>query len=666
MRTFFTLLVSLLPLSMFGAAVSYESLNTNDFNVISQTVRGDTRVRGAFKPPFYVGTEGTGLAALHFNDYQIGPGMYSIAAGDTWVLPVSTATDLLFGQPSVGYGLRVAPLRDVYVGRNLTVTDRVYGDGAALTIPLDGSFVGRRKTIGTTGTFAKPTIAYTPWWETFLTNNAAWCSNKINELNTNGFVTAVQAVGARPIWWWDDTLTQTNRIAGSLVIDSNLYPSGIQPVVAYARSKGFNIGMYTAFATNTCAGRAGTPRWAVQQDVNWFASISGMDALKVDNCGDAGFGSVATDAAYEIDLGVLFNNAIENLPFQSGFGGTNTRPVFLLASSVWATSGTPMIQTRVTSQINSWQDPIGSIVPPVEGTSNVVRFLARSTNMVNYTGEGHFTDLFGFDAPNMNSNTIVASMTACVMAPSPIIVGGITNANRQWFTNIEAYRIHQDDLVLPGFCFSNNVSGLNIWKRQLANGDFAVAVFNLGASNTFSVDLHGMGISNRVSVRDIWRQSDSGYAYQTLSVSAPSNSTALYRLTPLVTDLTAFPSADGVTVTIKRVDGSTMAALGTLPGFNNFGTLWLTPPSGSPSVNNYVANSSGASLTLNAPDAAGSVLFYGANSTLFGFISRNGLMLKSNPTTPPVPGVGEVYLWNSNNVLWGISSTKTNLISNLQ
>lgn len=666
MKTFFRLILCLFPLSVFGAAVSFEALNTNDFNVISQSVRGDTRVRGAFKPPFYVGTEGTGLGALHFNDYQIGPGMYAIAGSDTWVLPVSTATDLLFGYPTVGYGLKVAPLRDVYVGRNLTVADRVYGDGATLTIPLEGSFVGRRKTIGTTGTFAKPTIAYTPWWETFLTNNAAWSSNKINELNTNGFVAAVQAVGARPIWWWDDTLTQTNRINGSLVIDSNLYPAGIQPVVAYARSKGFNIGMYTAFATNTCAGRAGTPRWAVQQDVNWFASISGMDALKVDNCGDAGQGSVATDAAYEIDLGVLFNNAIENLPFQSGFGGTNTRPVFLLASSVWATSGTPLIQTRVTSQLNSWQDPIGSVVPPVEGTSNVVRFLARATNVVNYTGEGHFTDLFGFDVPNMNSNTIVAAMTACAILPSPIIVGGITNANRQWFTNTELYAIHQDDLTLPGFCFSNNASGLNIWKRQLANGDFAVAVFNLGASNTFSVDLHGMGISNRVAVRDVWRQSSGGYTYQTLSVSAPSNSTALYRLTPVVTDLAAFPSTDGVTVSIKRADGSTMAALGTLPGFSGFGALWVTPSGGNPTVNNYNVNSGGADTTVNAPTAAGSTFFYGANATLFGSVSRRGVMIFNNATTPPTPGANEVYLWNSNNVIYGISNTKTNLISNLQ
>jgi alpha-galactosidase len=616
--------------------------------------------------PFPVSAVG-GLEALHFNDYQVGPGMYGIAGNHLYILAASgmqvRLNSALIASGTTG---------DTTITRNLIVTDRLSGDGSTLNIPMEPGVVGRQKPATEVGKWRKPAIAFTPWWETLHTNNAAWSSNKISYLATNGFVTAVRAAGSTPIYWFDDSLAATNRIGGALVVDSNNYPAGLKVVCDFARANGFGVGLYTAFATNTCSGRAGSPRSLVQQDLNWLASF-GMDALKVDNCGDAGQGSVGSDRNYQASLVNLFHNGIVNLPLENGMGGTNTRPVYFLASIVWEGTDPPSVNKRVTSQLNSWEDPSGVVAPftfggaAVDCTSNVVYYLGRSTNMVNNSGYGHYTGLFGFDAPDMTTNAIQAAMTACAIAPSPIIVGGITNANRQWFTNTELYSIHQDALTEPGICFSNNPAGLNIWSRPLTNSDIALALFNTGASNTFTINLNSLGISNRVSVRDVWQQSSAGYSYQTMSVSLRSNSSALFRLTQLVTDPVVIAGSDGAGFSYKRADGSTMVNLGTLPGFNSFGGIWITPASGTATANNYSMNSDGANnTTVNAPSVSGKVLFYGANSTAFGSLSRGGLLLYQNGGTPPSPSGTEVYIWNSNMVVYGVSATKTNLITDLR
>ena len=81
--------------------------------------------------------------------------------------------------------------------------------------------------------------------------------------------------------------------------------------------------------------------------------------------------------------------------------------------------------------------------------------------------------------------------------------------------------VAQMDEFTLGLLCNNEVNAINqdilgrqaiqIWRRPLADGSYAVGIFNLGGDNTtvdFSRYLERLGIRKLESVRDLWRQKD--------------------------------------------------------------------------------------------------------------------------------------------------------------
>ncbi|MDD7983517.1 glycoside hydrolase family 27 protein [Lentisphaera marina] len=83
-------------------------------------------------------------------------------------------------------------------------------------------------------------------------------------------------------------------------------------------------------------------------------------------------------------------------------------------------------------------------------------------------------------------------------------------------TNDEVLAVNQDPLCKQGYRISNQKGSYEIWAKDLAGGDKAVALFNISEKDqilTFSAE--DLGMSGKL--RDLWRQRDIGILDQSFS-----------------------------------------------------------------------------------------------------------------------------------------------------
>ena len=73
-----------------------------------------------------------------------------------------------------------------------------------------------------------------------------------------------------------------------------------------------------------------------------------------------------------------------------------------------------------------------------------------------------------------------------------------------------------------------------VWAGPLANGDFAVILFNMGDQPTvIEGSFKDIGIvSSKAVVYDIWQHKEIGTAEGTVTAQVESHGVAFYRLTP--------------------------------------------------------------------------------------------------------------------------------------
>lgn len=80
----------------------------------------------------------------------------------------------------------------------------------------------------------------------------------------------------------DDCWALSERVNGSLSIDSSRFPSGFESLTKYVHDKGMKIGIYTSVGSKTCAGYAGSLNHEAQ-DAKQFHEW-GFDFVKHDTC----------------------------------------------------------------------------------------------------------------------------------------------------------------------------------------------------------------------------------------------------------------------------------------------------------------------------------------------------------------------------------------------
>lgn len=175
-------------------------------------------------------------------------------------------------------------------------------------------------------------------------------------------------------------------------------------------------------------------------------------------------------------------------------------------------------------------------------------------------------------------------VSLCLMAGAPVTVSDQyhTIGNNLWvYQNKELLALNAEGFV--GKPLSNDPTNENsqIWKGQLANGDWVVGFFNRESSaKTRSIDFSSLGYKGEAYVRDLWQHNELG-AMKSYSVSVPAHGCVIVKIskhTPAQVSGPSFSKPGAIHTTAQTITLST-ATMGASIYFTLDGT---TPTLASP------------------------------------------------------------------------------------
>ena len=99
------------------------------------------------------------------------------------------------------------------------------------------------------------------------------------------------------------------------------------------------------------------------------------------------------------------------------------------------------------------------------------------------------------------------------LLPSPLMVGANLPDNDAWtlalLTNPEVIAVNQDALGQSAQRLTNNLAGVEIWTKKLADKSLAVGVFNRSkAAMPVNLVWRDLGLRAKPAVRDLWLRQD--------------------------------------------------------------------------------------------------------------------------------------------------------------
>ena len=184
---------------------------------------------------------------------------------------------------------------------------------------------------------------------------------------------------------------------------------------------------------------------------------------------------------------------------------------------------------------SSWRDNCDS----VPYFSNIRNRFDTVDKWENFVCAGHFYDLdmlaigrqdLFSELPSLSENEELAEYTMTAFFSSPIQLSchldKLTEFEFDMICNDEIIEINQDSLAsYPKLQKTYGQRDTVIYRRELCNGDFAVAVFNMG--DTAFSDTYELGGMYRV--RDVWAKENIGTADR-LEIELMPHSAAVYRM----------------------------------------------------------------------------------------------------------------------------------------
>jgi alpha-galactosidase len=330
----------------------------------------------------------------------------------------------------------------------------------------------------------------------------------------------------------DDTWSAMERDAqGNLQAHPVKFPSGMKALGDWLHARGFKFGIYGCAGTKTCGGYPGS--WGHEfQDALKFAEW-GVDYLKYDWCssGDANPKDAYTrmrDGLYAAKRPIVFSIC--------EWGGSKPWEWAKDVGHLWRTTGDIMdcydCKQRWEQGWKVILDLQFSQVQPADGQNNGIG---------KFAGPGHWNDPDMLEVGNegLTFAESRAHFSLWGILAAPLMAGNdvrkMSPEITALLTDKEAIAIDQDPLGKQGWRFRAE-PGREIWVRELAGGDWAVAVLNSGKTAAeVEVDFsHGWWfLGSDCSVRDIWDKKDVGTTKQVFKKHLDSHDVAYLRLKPL-------------------------------------------------------------------------------------------------------------------------------------
>ncbi|MDR1919266.1 MAG: hypothetical protein LBQ65_06430 [Tannerellaceae bacterium] len=121
----------------------------------------------------------------------------------------------------------------------------------------------------------------------------------------------------------------------------------------------------------------------------------------------------------------------------------------------------------------------------------------------------------------------------CMMSAPLIFSGDITTLDdftKNILCNAEVIDIDQDKLGKPGHCIYNKEM-IEIWKKELSDGNTALAIFNKRPSQaTVNMDWEALGYDDSHQARDLWQQKDLGKTPSIPSFDIPPHDCVMLKI----------------------------------------------------------------------------------------------------------------------------------------
>ena len=307
----------------------------------------------------------------------------------------------------------------------------------------------------------------------------------------------------------DDTW-QDERDAQGNIRSNKKFPD-MKALADYVHGKGLKLGIYSSPGPNTCAGYEGTYGHEKQDARTWAAW--GIDYLKYDWCGAR---NIYTDA----EMQAIYQKMGDALL------ATGRPIVFSLCqygrADVWKWG--PDVGGnlwRTTYDIHDNWDSMSNIG-------------FGQDELAPWARPGHWNDPDMLEIGNggMSEPEYRTHMTLWSMLAAPLIAGNdvraVPAAILEILTNREVIAIDQDTAGKQGRRVSKS-GDRETWVRELAGGDWAIALFNRSAEPaSMTVDWGELGIGKTpVSARDLWAHRD---VSASTGVQVPGHGVAFLRI----------------------------------------------------------------------------------------------------------------------------------------
>ena len=313
---------------------------------------------------------------------------------------------------------------------------------------------------------------------------------------------------------------------GRIVPDPEKFPNGMKAVADYVHSKGLKFGMYSCAGTHTCGGHPGSFEHEFD-DADTFAEW-GVDYLKYDYCYKPDH--IPGEVLYK-RMSMALRNCGRDIMFSACNWGNDNVYKWIRESGAHLFRSTGDIQDNwesikrlALSQIGSecyggnfCHNDIDMLVVGMHGGSNNewINSTEQGVNVIADSGE---------TMPKLGGCTDEEYRTHfslwAIMNP-PLMIGcdirRMTPATKEILTNKDVIAINQDIECRGPYCIKqwNNPDNVFSLVKPLANGDYAIGMFNFGdRAGEMSLQFWDIGLpaaSGRgLSVYDCWKHEELG------------------------------------------------------------------------------------------------------------------------------------------------------------
>lgn len=254
---------------------------------------------------------------------------------------------------------------------------------------------------------------------------------------------------------------------GELVPDPAKFPHGMKYVGDYIHSKGLKFGMYSCAGIRTCAGFPSSFDHEFQ-DARTFASW-GVDFLKYDFCY---FPSFANCKHRYLQMAQALRASGRDILFSACNWGAQEPWDWMRSVGAHMYRSTGDIFDNFNSTANIAKSQMDKFNANAAGCFNDMDMLTVGMNGIGNVGSGTEANSY---------NEYEFEFGYWCFCASPLMMGAdlrkVDDKYRTLLQNPGLIALNQDKECRPPYLVRNE-NGWTLWVRHLANGEFAIGVFN--------------------------------------------------------------------------------------------------------------------------------------------------------------------------------------------